>query len=162
MPSARLARSGASRSLRAGAARLAFAGTLGLVLAGAARAMEPVPWNTLADVDTIQIVSTNPDGTPRETTIWLVVLDGQGYVRSSATHWLANVERDPDVMVEVEGRSYPLRAAKVTDSETYQQVTQAFRTKYGWSDTLTGLIRGLAGVPTILRLEPRTSLAPVD
>jgi hypothetical protein len=162
MSRVRLARLRASRSLRAGAACLAFASGLGLVLAGPATAMEPVPWNALTGVDTIRIVTTDPDGTPRETTIWLVVLDGQGYVRSSGTHWLANVERDPDVMVEADGHSYPLRAAKVTDSETYQQVTQAFRTKYGWSDALTGLIRSLAGVPTILRLEPRTSLAPVD
>ena len=131
-------------------------------LAAPARANGPVDWNALADTGTIQIVTTDPDGSPRETTVWLAVWKGQGYVRSSGTRWLGNVERNPDVLVRAGGADHPLRAVRVPDSETREAVTAVFREKYGFSDVLTGVYRGLFGTPTIMRLEPRTSLAPID
>jgi hypothetical protein len=142
--------------------RRAFVFAVVLAHAGVASAADPVDWNDVADVGTIQILTTNEDGSTRETTIWLVVQEGHGYIRTSGTRWLANIERNPDVVVRVEGTEYPLRAVKVTDSETYEAVTRAFREKYGWSDRLTGLFRVISGVPTILRLDPRTSLAPAN
>jgi hypothetical protein len=121
----------------------------------------PIEWTRVADVQTVQIVTTDEDGSPRDTKIWLVVHEGHGYVRSSGTRWLANVERNPDVVVRIGEEEHPLRASPVRDSETYEAVLQAFREKYGFSDILTGIVRGLAGTATILRLDPRTSLAPV-
>lgn len=131
-------------------------------LAAPARANAPVDWNALADTGRIQIVTTDPDGSPRETTVWLAVWKGHGYVRSSGTRWLANIERNPDVLVRAGGAEHPLRAVRVPDSETRKAVMAVFREKYGFSDLLTGLYRGLIGTPTIMRLEPRTSLAPID
>jgi len=129
-------------------------------LALPARASAPVDWNAVAGVQTIEVVTVDPDGSPRETTVWLAVRDGQGYIRSSGTRWLANLERDPDLLVRIGGDEYPLRAVRVSDSETSEAVIAVFREKYGFTDALLGLVRGLLGTPTILRLEPRTSLAP--
>jgi hypothetical protein len=133
-----------------------------LVFALGAQSSGPIEWNRLADVGTVQIVTKDEDGTPRETKIWLVVFQGHGYVRSSGTRWLANVERNPDVTVRIGEQEHPLRASPVRDSETYQAVQQAFREKYGFSDVLTGVFRSLGGAATILRLDPRTSLSPVN
>jgi hypothetical protein len=141
---------------------LAFALALAIVPpAGAARA-EPVDWHALAELETIEVVTTDPDGSPRETTVWLAVHEGAGYVRSSGTRWLANLEREPDLLVRAGGAEYPLRAVKVSDSETRAAVVGVFREKYGFSDALLSPFRALMGTPTILRLEPRTSLAPAS
>jgi hypothetical protein len=129
-------------------------------LAAPARAEQAVDWNTVAGVDTIEVVTQDPDGSPRATTVWLAVWKGQGYIRSSGTRWLANLERDPDLLVRIEDVEHPLRAVRVSDSETRAAVIQVFREKYGLSDRLLGPLRSLLGVPTVLRLEPRTSLAP--
>lgn len=131
-------------------------------LTAPASAAAAVDWNAVADADTIQLITVDPDGEPRATTVWLAVWKGHGYVRTSGTRWLADLERDPDLLVRIGAEEHPLRAVRVHDSETREAVNAVFREKYGWSDALTGLFRGLRGVPTILRLEPRTSLAPLD
>lgn len=131
-------------------------------VAAPARAVEPVDWNAAAGLQTIEVVTGDPGGSARATTVWLAVLDGHGYIRSSGTRWLANLERDPDLLVRIGADEYPLRAVKVRDSRTREAVLAVFREKYGVTDLLLGPIRSLMGTPTILRLEPRTSLAPVD
>jgi hypothetical protein len=128
--------------------------------AAPARASTPVDWNAVADLDTIQVVTTDADGSPRVTTVWLAVHQGQGYIRSSGTRWLANLERDPDLLVRVGGDEVPLRAVRVTDAATRDAVVAVFREKYGFTDALLGAVRNLLGTPTVLRLEPRTRLAP--
>jgi len=147
--------------LRSRAAHLAA--VLVTVLAGAisAGAEEPVDWNAVSDVDTIQILTTDEDGATRDTTVWLAVWQGHGYIRSRGTHWLANIERDPDVKVRIAGQEYSLRATPIHDAKTYEAVSQVFREKYGWQDAVLGFFRNLSGVPTILQLDPRTSLAPI-
>jgi hypothetical protein len=122
-----------------------------LALAGAARA-EAVDWNAMADADTVTIVTTNEDGTPRETTIWLLVMDGKPYVRTGSTRWGANAERSPDVKLRVGEREFSLTAVPVTDPALAEKLQQGFRAKYGWSDRMVGLMPG-AGTRLFL-LEP--------
>jgi hypothetical protein len=148
-------------ALRLAAAAVVLATVL-VPLAARARANGPVDWNAVAATDTIEVVTRDPDGRPRTTTIWLAVHDGQGYVRGSGSRWLANLERDPDLLVRVGGEEHPLRAVKVSDSQTREAVFAVFREKYGLSDALISPLRSLLGTPTILRLEPRTSLAPAS
>jgi len=130
-----------------------------LAFAAPARAAVAVDWNAVAAEETIELVTADADGHPRETTVWLAVIDGQGYVRTSGSRWLENLERDPDLLVRVNGSEHPLRAVRVSDAETREAVVAAFREKYGFTDSLLAWVRGLLGSPTVLRLEPRTSLA---
>lgn len=128
---------------------------LGLVLAlaVAARAAQAGDWTPLADVDVVRIVTANEDGSERTTKIWIVVVDDAAYVRTGATRWFANVERDPSVTITAGDAVYAARADRVTAAERITQVQAAFRAKYGFMDRLSGLIR--IGGPRIFRLVPR-------
>src|SRR5687768_15143125 len=86
-----LAEPGATRHARDGpAARAAETGItmkpkacvlLLLTLAGPAAATDEVDWPRVADTDVVEIVTSDEDGALRETKVWIVVLDGHGYVR---------------------------------------------------------------------------------
>ncbi len=57
------------------------------VLALNATAWEATPpdWNVLAGVEEIEVLSENTDGTKQETTVWLAVVDNEGYIRTGNT-----------------------------------------------------------------------------
>src|SRR5262245_18651019 len=80
---------GAMTKLALGSALLA------LLFAVSVRAAEP-DWKALADEDTIEIVTHDADGDVRETPVWVGVLDGVPYVRTTESRWLANIGRDPN------------------------------------------------------------------
>ena len=75
---------------------LALAAALS-VLAVAAAAAEAPDWDGLAQFDTVSVATSNPDGTLRYTTVWIVVVGGRGYLRTGDTTWGANVARNPAV-----------------------------------------------------------------
>jgi hypothetical protein len=125
-----------------------------LLLLLASPALAEVPdWVTVADADTVQVVTDDEDGSRRDTTVWLLVLDGQGYIRTGGTRWGANLQRDPQLELRVGDTSYPLRAEFVEDEPLRERVEAGFREKYGFSDAVIGLFRG--GEPLIMRLRPR-------
>ena len=137
-----------------------LAGALSL-LALTALAATPLPnWKNFAALDTVQVVTADDDEeqTRRETTVWLAVHDDQGYIRTGATTWGDNARRDPQVVLIMNGVDYELRATPVPAGPLYEAVKQAFRDKYGFSDALMGLVRGIGGAPTIFRLEGRVSM----
>jgi hypothetical protein len=142
-------------STRTGA-RLRLA-VLGAAL-GVAMLLVPLPglaidWAMAGAERVVEILTTNEDGTTRETKVWLAVVDGQGYVRTGGTRWWGNIERDPTIVLRVAGAEHPLRAERVTDPQLVAKVEAALRTKYGWSDRLIGPFR--FGDTHILRLVPR-------
>jgi len=111
-----------------------------------------IDWNAHKDVETIVIVTADEDGTPRDTTIWLCVVDGKGYVRGGSGRWVGNTARNGDVKLRVGESELVVHATKVTDAAEIERVTAAYHEKYGFSDTLAGIVRG---EPTIFRLAPR-------
>jgi hypothetical protein len=128
----------------------AVACLLGAVAAGDAE----LDWNSVAEVEEVRVLTTNEDGTPRETTIWLAVVDGQGYIRTSGwTTWGDNVERNPDIALRIGDAEHPLRASFVEDEALRERIVAAFREKYGWFDGFMGVFRG--SKPRIMRLDPR-------
>ena len=122
-----------------------------------ALANEPNPpdWNAVAKEETVVVLSENPDGKPHETTVWLAVVDGQGYIRTGNTSWYPNLERKPDIGVRVAGKDYDVRAELVTDDALQAKVVAAFNAKYGWSDTMVGWF--FRGKPHVVRLAPRNA-----
>ena len=114
---------------------------------------EAVDWNRYAEEGTIEVITTNEDGSSRETKVWLAVVEGQGYIRTGNTGWGGNVERDPDVTLRIGETELPLRVEFVTDETQREAVKAAFREKYGFSDRLMNPLRGKN--PKIMRLLPR-------
>lgn len=126
-----------------------------------ALAATPLPnWKNFAALETVQVITADDDEehTRRETTVWLAVHDDQGYIRTGATTWGDNVRRDPEIVLMMNGVDYELRATPIAEGPLYETVTQVFRDKYGFSDALIGLFRGIGGTPTIFRLEGRESM----
>jgi hypothetical protein len=116
-------------------------------------ATAPIDWTSVEDAEVAEIVTRDPDGDARETRIWLVVVDGSGFVRTSGTRWLRNIEGDPDVVLRIGGAAHPLRAERVSDPALAARIQDAFRKKYGLADRLTGWL--LRGDAILLRLVER-------
>ena len=113
----------------------------------------PSDWTPLAEVEEIQVLSENADGTPEETTVWLAVVNAQGFIRTGNTSWYPNLERKPDIGVRVDGKEYAVRAQLIEDTALREQVIAEFRRKYGWSDVFVDWM--FPGDGHVLRLSPR-------
>ena len=123
-----------------------------LLAAGPALAADP-DWASVADEETVTVVTTDEDGDARETTIWVLVLDDVGYIRTSrSTTWGGNVERDPDIALRFGGADHPLRATFIEDEAERARIVAGFEAKYG-SNPILNWIRG--DDPRIMRLDPR-------
>ena len=133
---------------------LSLAALLAAGLLSAAAGAAAPDWNAAAEVEEVEVLTADEDGSPRETTIWLAVLEGQGYIRTTrSTTWGDNVERDPDIALRIGEEEHSLTAAFVEDAALRERIIQAFRDKYGWFDGLLNVIRG--SNPRIMRLDPR-------
>lgn len=113
---------------------------LALALAGVSSAAAP-EWSELADLQTVEVISTDEDGGARLTTVWIVVLDHQAYLRTAGTSWGDNVEREGKLRLRVPQGEYPLRAEKVLSESEQRQVVAAFREKYGTTDAVMQIFR---------------------
>ena len=130
-----------------------FIAVTSLLFAATAAAAADIDWDAVADVETIHVVTTDEDGDVRATKIWVVVLDGVGYIRTSRrTTWGENVKRDPDIALRIGDTDYPVRATFIVDEAERARIVAGFEEKYG-SNPIMNFIRG--DDPPIMRLEPR-------
>jgi len=121
---------------------LAHGVVLALALGFATSAETAMPdWSKWADLQTVEVISVDEGGRPRTTTVWIVVVDGQPYLRTGGTIWGGNVEREGKLTLKGAPGEYELRIEKVTDPSLQAQVMAAFRAKYGTWDRLSGLVR---------------------
>jgi hypothetical protein len=115
----------------------------------------PGPLETVEEVD---IETTRGGDAPvHRTTIWVVVEDGEVYIRSlrgEEGRWFRELIAEPDAVLHVEGEAVPLRAIRAPDPESVQRATAGFRAKYSDSPYLDSMIREEIA-PTTVRLEPR-------
>ncbi len=118
-------------------------------------ALEPAPsdWTSLAEVEEVQVLSENEDASPEETTVWLAVVAGQGFIRTGDTSWYPNLVRKPDIGVRVSGKEYAVRAELIEEPGLRGKVIAEFRRKYGWSDVFVDWV--FPGDGHVLRLAPR-------
>jgi hypothetical protein len=97
------------------------------------------------------------DAPVHRTVIWVVVGDGDVYVRSlrgEAGRWFRELMANPDAVLHVEGDAVPVRATRTDDEESVERATGSFRRKYGDSPYLDSMIRDEIA-STTARLEPR-------
>lgn len=94
-------------------------------------------------------------------TIWVVVVDGNVYVRSylgPSGHWYQALLRHPTGVLHVDGRDVPFRAVRVDDQGEIARVSEAYRRKYerNWPKESAKMLRDEV-LSTTLRLEPQAS-----
>jgi hypothetical protein len=123
-----------------------------LVAAGGDLRAAEVDWTPFAEEDVVEILTVDSDGEPRETKVWVVVVEDAAYVRTNDSRWLANIRRDPLVRIRVRERELPLRAEETTDRETTERVEEGFKAKYGWVQRMMSALR--LREPAVLRLDP--------
>jgi hypothetical protein len=120
------------------AVRLQHVGMLSIVLLVAAcdrtviPSAAPLDWEALRDRQMVLITTTDPEGRPRTTRLWIVVVDDAGYLRSADTRWSRDVARDPHFLLLVDGTSFPVSATPVPHGTgEHARVMAAFAEKYG-------------------------------
>jgi hypothetical protein len=118
-----------------------------LAPAGAAAA----DWSTFGETKTIEILTQDEGGDARETKVWIVVVDGSGYVRTNDSRWLANIRRGSPVEIRAGETTLAVGATEVEDEAIRDQVEEAFKAKYGAMQKLMSFFR--ISEPTVLRLE---------
>jgi hypothetical protein len=121
-------------------------------LAAAEPAAAPA-WNPNAwlDESTIELRTTAPGEEPHWFKVWLVVIDGQLYVRlgSRAADRFESNQTRPVLAVRLAGREVP-EVTGVAVPDMAQRVDAAMADKY-WSDVFVRWF----GHPLVLRLSPK-------
>jgi hypothetical protein len=86
----------------------------------------------------IRIETRTPWWIPHSVTIVCASKDGRLYVGArdpEGKRWVANVDRDPAVRLEIGDRIYEGRLVSIEDPARGQEVFAAYAAKYGWSAT---------------------------
>lgn len=95
-------------------------------------AQEQLDWATVADRQMILVTTTDPDGEPRTTRVWIVVVGESGYLRSADTQWAQDVERNSNFLLITDDVSYSVSATRVPfGTDEHARVMAAYSQKYG-------------------------------
>jgi len=107
--------------------------------------------------ETLEVrIETHSDGDIYETTIWIVVADGEVYIRSvngEKGHWYQRAISNPFVAIHVDGERLEFRAVHVKDADTIATVSDALRGKYPPGGSLDRMTREEV-LDTTFHLEP--------
>jgi hypothetical protein len=106
----------------------------------------------------VDIETTRLDGTMRRVTIWVVVVDGEVYVRSwkgDRGYWYQEAREMPDeVSIHVGDRVIPVRAIHAVDEVSIARCSYGLEIKYAGDPSTPGMLRSNV-LETTMRLEPR-------
>jgi len=108
------------------------------------------------DTSEVQIETFSVSGKATKTIIWIVVADGQVYVRSvqgESGHWYVRALSNPLVAIHVDWERIEFRAVHIEDADTIGRVTEALRAKYRPGGSLDRMTRTEV-LGTTLRLDP--------
>ena len=84
------------------------------------------------------------DAPVHRTTIWVVVADGEAYVRSEygkKGRWYREPMANPDAVLHAAGEAIPVRAVRADDPESVARASAGYRAKYGDSSALALMVR---------------------
>jgi hypothetical protein len=104
--------------------------------------------------EVVTLQTQGPDGGPRETRLWIVDEGGKLWLRAGGpeSKWLLDIQRNPAVQVEREGRS--ARYTAVPDTASRDRLNPLFAEKYGWADAYIDALLGRDDA-TPIRLDPQ-------
>ena len=106
----------------------------------------------------VAVETPGSDGKVQQTIIWVVVDNGEAFVRSWRGHrakwYVAALEHPDRVALIADGMRIPVLAVPATDEESIARCTAGLLRKYAWSASTPGMVRAEI-LGTTLRLEPR-------
>ena len=116
-------------------------------------------WDPLTEEWFAIVLTTDPDGSLRETRVVFVVMEDTGIVRTGSTLWFANIQRDSEFRLRIGGNVYRVRAELIDDEEAQRAINAEFRAKYGLGDWLVDWFRPRDR--NVLRMRERRSASNV-
>jgi len=135
--------------------RMAF--RVALVLAGVIVALFAVVMVGAETREVVVLHTTDADGTSHTTRLWIVDGADGAWLRAGhdGSSWFRDLEARPDVEVERGGETLAVRAVPSRDPADRARINALTATKYGWAESLYGMVsrRDEAAIP--IRLEPR-------
>ncbi len=97
------------------------------------------PARHLKAAQEVVLGTTSASGTEHATRLWIVVVEGEPYLRSMngpGARWYREITRSGDgslVLDDERRRRFAVRAEHVDDPATLAQVSKAIKKKYGWT-----------------------------
>ena len=93
-------------------------------------ATEPPTWALVGAEEVPFVITIDADGDRRITQIWLAVLDDVGYLRTGNSRWYANLQRNPTLLLHLDGSAYTCGVQDVVLPSRQSAVHRAFAEKY--------------------------------
>ncbi len=96
--------------------------------------LDPATLDLLDRSVEVDVLTPRRDGSMSRRPIWVVVVDGDAYVRSYRGEqgaWYRRARRDGRAAVAVEGRTLEVTLEPEGDAAVNERVSEAFRAKYG-------------------------------
>jgi hypothetical protein len=98
------------------------------------------PAKHLKAAQEVLLGTTSPSGALHKTKLWVVVVDGEPYLRSMngpGARWYREISRSGDAKLKLldggGNRVLDVHAEHVDDPATLAQVSKAIKKKYGWT-----------------------------
>jgi hypothetical protein len=82
------------------------------------------------DIDNV-LLETNPEK-PYSVTVWGIGKDRIFYIAAAqrSHRWATNLEKDPKVVLSVDGKLYNAKAERMPEGEEFDEIRRAFVKKY--------------------------------
>ncbi len=112
----------------------------GLGLSGEVHQQAVEDWSFTSDAYEIFIETVTSYWIPHSVTAWCVTVGNELYVAADDADkksWVANVARDPNVRLKIEGRVYEQKLVPVTDAATIASIDSGFARKYQYEEEET-------------------------
>lgn len=110
----------------------------------------------LDGAEEIEIETQAPDREARRTVIWVVVDEGEVFVRTykgAGSRWFRDIEANPAVAIHVGGKRLPASAIAATDPDSIERTNAGFQRKYAADPAVKAMVKPEV-LETTLRLEP--------
>jgi len=133
----------------------ALAACTALACASVPAAEDPIDWEGVSRHWSVHLVTLDADGDERVTRVWIALYQGIGAIRTNHTRWLANLQRDPDLRLRVDGLDHPMHVVFVDEPAAIEVIDRAFLEKYGWQERLLMGEQGREAHAFFLLLVPR-------
>jgi hypothetical protein len=110
----------------------------------------------IARAEEVRVETQPPDGPVHRTIIWIVVDDGEVFIRSvrgERGRWYREAKANPAIAIHVDGKRLAATAIPATDPDSIERTSNAIKRKYAADPALRTMIVP-AVLPTTLRVEP--------